>query len=117
MGSTRNVGSGKVCAARSLASHSLGLSVIFYTLNYLPFDYDPAATCPKWQAFLESVFTKRQLSSKKTEYDSELDDFVEQYEHVPDELAIEILGEWFGYLLSGQTHLQKIFALIGVDQA
>ncbi len=97
---------------KSLPAKQEALTEDFYTLNYLPFDYAPEAVCPQWTAFLESIFTKRQLS-KKTEYDNELGDFVEQYEHVADELAIEILGEWFGYLLSGQTHLQKIFALIG----
>jgi len=97
---------------KALPAKQEALTKDFYTLNYLPFDYAPEAQCPQWQAFLGSIFTKRQLS-KKTEYDAELGDFVEQYEHVPDELAIEILGEWFGYLLSGQTHLQKIFALIG----
>jgi putative DNA primase/helicase len=97
---------------KTLPPKQTPLTEDFYTLNYLPFDYDPAAVCPQWKAFLESVFTERRLS-KKTEYDNELGDFVEQYEHVPDALAIEILGEWFGYLLSGQTHLQKIFGLIG----
>jgi putative DNA primase/helicase len=97
---------------KSLPAKCEPLTKDFYTLNYLPFDHDPAATCPKWTAFLESVFTKRQLS-KKTEWDNEAKEFVEKYEHAPDDLAIEILGEWFGYLLTQDTHLQKIFALIG----
>ncbi|RKY10338.1 MAG: hypothetical protein DRP56_01260, partial [Planctomycetota bacterium] len=87
---------------KSLPAKQQPLTEDFYTLNYLPFDYAPEATCPQWTAFLESIFTKRRLS-KKTEYDNELGDFVEQYEHVADELAIEILGEWFGYLLSKET--------------
>jgi len=97
---------------KTLPAKQQPLTKDFYTLNYLPLDYAPKAACPQWQAFLESIFTKRRLS-KKTEYNEKIGDFVEQYETVPDELAIEILGEWFGYLMSKETRLQKIFGLIG----
>ncbi len=97
---------------KSLPAKQQPLTEDFYTLNYLPLDYAPEAQCPQWQAFLESIFTKRRLS-KKTEYNADIGDFLEQYETVPDELAIEILGEWFGYLMSKETRLQKIFGLIG----
>jgi len=84
----------------------------FYTLNYLPFDYDPKALCPLWIQFLKSIFTVRRRGGSE-EWDPELGDFVAGYEEVPDELAISILQEWFGYLVTNGTYLQKVFALIG----
>lgn len=84
----------------------------FYTLNYLPFDYDLKALCPMWIEFLKSIFTvRRRIGSE--EWDPESGDFVAGYQEVPDELAISILQEWFGYLVTSGTYLQKVFALIG----
>ena len=37
-----------------LLPHSLG----FFTQNSLPFEYDPQATCPTWEAFLQTVWGK-----------------------------------------------------------
>jgi putative DNA primase/helicase len=62
----------------------------FYTFGYLPFDYDPHAKCPQWEKFLSDIFTA-----------------------TGDELAVSILQEWFGYLVTYGTYLQKIFALTG----
>jgi putative DNA primase/helicase len=59
-----------------------------FNLFSLPFPYDPDAGCPAWTAFLESVLPG-------------------------DEQAHDFLGEWFGYVLSGSTHQQKMAALIG----
>jgi len=64
--------------------HSLG----FFTLNSLPFAYDPDATCPTWLAFLSDLWG---------------DD--------PD--SIITLQEMFGYILSGDSSQQKFFNLIG----
>jgi len=59
-----------------------------FNLFSLPFDYDPGATCPAWDAFLDSVLPG-------------------------DRQAQDFLGEWFGYVLSGRTDQHKIAALIG----
>lgn len=59
-----------------------------FNLFSMPFDYEPAAGCPAWEAFLESVLPG-------------------------DQQAKDFLGEWFGYVLSGRTDQQKMAALIG----
>ncbi|HPD48662.1 MAG TPA: bifunctional DNA primase/polymerase [Anaerohalosphaeraceae bacterium] len=88
----------------------LALTEDFYTLNFLPFDYDPQATCPVWLRFLGEIFTIRQDSG---EYDGEKQELVQVEKVVPDELAAEILQEWFGYLVTHGTYLQKIFSIVG----
>lgn len=69
---------------RELVQHSPGR----FNLFSLPFDYDPAATAPLWQSFLDEVLPD-------------------------DRQAQEFLAEWFGYVLSGRTDQHKIAALIG----
>jgi putative DNA primase/helicase len=59
-----------------------------FNLFSMPFDYDPNATAPGWDAFLEAVLPG-------------------------DRQAKEFLAEWFGYVLSGRTDQQKMAALIG----
>jgi putative DNA primase/helicase len=55
----------------------------------VPFPYDPNVPEPKrWYAFLDALWPGE-----------------------PD--AIEVLGEWFGYVISGRTELHKIFAMVG----
>jgi putative DNA primase/helicase len=90
----------------------LALSPDLYTFNYLPFDYDPEAKCPQWIRFLEGIFTTKTLG-EGTQYNAETDDFDHKYIETADKLAIEILQEWFGYFITPQTHLQKIFCIIG----
>lgn len=82
----------------------------FYTFNYLPFDYDPAARCPRWLIFLAEIIVEKQNSG---EWNEERSDFVSTYKTSPDELAGQILQEWFGYFVTPGTHLQKVFGLIG----
>ena len=55
----------------------------------VPFPYDPGAPAPtKWLDFLNALW--------------------------PDEPnAIDVLGEWFGYVISGRLDLQKIFVMVG----
>jgi len=67
-----------------LLPHSLG----FFTQNSLPFAYDPSATCPQWDQFLQSVWPD-------------------------DQESINTLQEMFGYILSGDTRQQKFFNIIG----
>lgn len=58
----------------------------------VPFDYAPTATCPRWEAFLEEVFPG-------------------------DPEARALLQEWFGYVLSGRTGLQKMLFLVGASRS
>jgi len=67
-----------------LLPHSLG----FFTQHSLPFEYDQSATCPQWDAFLQSIWED-------------------------DQESIDTLQEIFGYILSGDTRQQKFFNIIG----
>lgn len=67
-----------------LIPHSLG----FFTLNSLPFAYDPAAECPTWMRFLNDLWPD-------------------------DQESIDCLQEMFGYILSGDSSQQKFFNIIG----
>ena len=61
----------------------------FFTLNALPFDYQPQAPRPaQWLAFLASVWPD-------------------------DQAAIEVLQELFGLCLTAETRYQKAFLLVG----
>ncbi|MFD7485532.1 DNA primase family protein [Streptomyces mirabilis] len=64
----------------------------FFNLVSVPFAYDPVATAPEWEHFLSEVWP---------------DD--------PD--AITALQEWFGYVLSGRTDLQKILLMVGPSRS
>lgn len=62
-----------------------------FNLQSVPFDYDPDATAPTWQWFMDDV--------------------------LPGDLqAHAFLGEWFGYVLSGRTDLEKIANLMGMPR-
>lgn len=54
----------------------------------VPYEFDPEAQCPKWEAFLEKVL----------EYDPE---------------RYKVLQEWTGYLLTPDTRLQKCLVMEG----
>jgi putative DNA primase/helicase len=59
----------------------------FVSRIILPFDYDPQATCPGWNAFLDQV--------------------------LPDEDSRLFLQEWFGYCLTPGNRYQKFLMLEG----
>lgn len=63
-----------------------------FNLASLPFAYDPDATCPTWRTFLDQVLPG-------------------------DEEAQQFLAEWFGYVVSGRTDLQKIASLFGARRS
>lgn len=65
-----------------------------FNLNALPYAYDPNATCPTWIRFLNEVLPPK--------------DGVP-----PEQQGQQFLREWFGYVLSGRTDLQKIPSLVG----
>ncbi|WP_239150754.1 phage/plasmid primase, P4 family [Streptomyces sp. SID8111] len=66
----------------------LPLTPGFFNLVSVPFDYDPEATAPTWEKFLDGIWP-----------DS------------PESIAA--LQEWFGYVLSGRTDQQKIVLIVG----
>jgi putative DNA primase/helicase len=62
----------------------------YFNLVAVPFDYEPDAGEPKaWLEFLESVWPGGGAGQ------------------------VDALQEWFGYVISGRTDFQKIFAIIG----
>lgn len=61
-------------------------------LSALPFDYDPQAVCPRWRRFLEEVLPG-------------------------DSDAQGLLQEWFGYVVSGRSSLQKLMFLVGASRS
>lgn len=58
----------------------------------LPYDFDPAAKCPRWEAFLDQVFEGDQDRTK-------------------------LLQEWFGYCLMHDTSQHKLMVLTGVPRS
>jgi putative DNA primase/helicase len=72
-------------ATRELHAHS----PLYFNQTSVPFDYDEDAPQPaKWLAFLEELWPQE-----------------------PD--AINVLGEWFGYVISGRLDLHKILLAVG----
>lgn len=70
--------------SRTLAQHHPRL----FNRNVLPYAFEPAAQCPAWLQFLGDVLPG-------------------------DQGAQQFLQEWFGYVISGRTDLQKIANLVG----
>jgi putative DNA primase/helicase len=67
----------------------LGHTPVFFNNVAVPFEYDPDALDPtRWLAFLEELWPD-------------------------DATAPSALAEWFGYVLSGRTALQKILLIVG----
>jgi putative DNA primase/helicase len=56
----------------------------------LPFEYDVAAECRRWLTYLDSILS-------------------------PDSIAL--LQEWFGYVVSGRTDLQKMLYMLGPSRS
>jgi putative DNA primase/helicase len=62
---------------------------LFFNQTSVPFDYDPDAPEPRrWLDFLAELWPG-------------------------DTDAIDVLGEWFGYVISGRTDLHKILLMVG----
>ncbi|MGO9157748.1 DNA primase family protein [Mycobacterium sp.] len=59
-----------------------------FNIMSLPYGYDAGAVCPRWMEFLREVFR----------------DDVE---------SVSLLKQWFGYVLSGRTDLQKMLMWLG----
>lgn len=62
-----------------------------FNLWALPYAYEPAAQCPGWEAFLTEV--------------------------MPNPENRQLLQEWFGYMISGRTDLQKILSMFGAPRS
>ncbi|MFD6913788.1 phage/plasmid primase, P4 family [Streptomyces virginiae] len=73
---------------RALMPHTPG----FFNLVSVPFAYDRTATAPTWEQFLSQIWPD-------------------------DPAAITALQEWFGYVLSGRTDLQKILLVVGPSRS
>jgi putative DNA primase/helicase len=71
-------------SARNLLLHTPD----YFNIMSLPYDYDASAECPRWLRFLEEVFGD-------------------------DAESVALLQQWFGYVLSGRTDLQKMLMMIG----
>lgn len=64
----------------------------FFTFCSVPFDFDRDAKCPQWEAWLADTF-----------------------EHDP--ATVDMLQEWFGYVISGCTDQQKALMIQGVARS
>lgn len=64
----------------------------YFTTWGLDFDYDPTATAPRWDQFLDELFA-----------------------HDPQ--AADLLQEWMGYVISGETNRHKALLVIGKPRA
>lgn len=73
---------------RELASHT---PTLFNTVS-VPFDYDADATAPAWARFLQTVWPD-------------------------DEQSIQLVQEYFGYILSGATEQQKALLIVGPSRS
>lgn len=70
---------------RTLLAHT----PLFFNQTAVPFSYDPKAGVPeRWMKFLAAVWPNEPA-------------------------AIDVLAEWFGYVVSGRTDLQKILLMVG----
>jgi P4 family phage/plasmid primase-like protien len=76
-----DVGRGAVKAVHPHTPH-------WFTTVRLPYDYDPNATCPRWEAFLDTMFAG-------------------------DRERIEFVREWFGYAVTGDVSQQKFLIVVG----
>jgi putative DNA primase/helicase len=72
-------------ASRTLHPHS----PLYFNQTSVPFDYDPLAPSPaRWLAFLDELWPQESEAS-------------------------DVLGEWFGYVVSGRLDLHKILLMVG----
>jgi putative DNA primase/helicase len=72
-------------ATRELIPHS----PLYFNTTSVPFKYDPAAPQPnRWLDFLDQLWPD-------------------------DTAAVDALGEWFGYVISGRLDLHKILLMVG----
>ena len=81
-------GSAGHLADRTLLPHTPD----YFNIMVLPYEYDPTATAARWMRFLDEVF--------RTDTES-----------------VVLLGQWFGYVLSGRTDLQTMLVFIGRSAA
>lgn len=75
-------------AAAGATDCTLPHSPDFFTTTYLPFDFDPSATCPEWEKFIDAQWAGDQESK-------------------------DLLQQWAGYLLLPDISHHKMLLLIG----
>lgn len=71
-----------------LLAHDMRL----FTTNILPYNYNINARCPRWEDFLNQVFEG-------------------------DQERIDLLQEWFGYMMTNSYEFQKIMLLLGAGRS
>jgi putative DNA primase/helicase len=87
--------------SRRLLSHTPQ----FFNQTAVPFDYDAGAPNPTyWHTFLNTLWWP-QIEDLSEEAKAEL--------HTEAQNAIRVLGEWFGYVISGRMDLHKILLMVG----
>jgi putative DNA primase/helicase len=66
----------------------------FFNQTSVPFDYDANVSAPKrWLGFLAALWPMQKNLEQRAE--------------------VDVLGEWFGYIISGRTDLHKILLMVG----
>lgn len=78
-----------------------------FNLTCVPFDYDPEATCHRWDGFLNQLWLGS--SGMTREMATALDSTACE--------SMNVLEEFFGYVLSGRTDIHKILLLIGPSRS
>ena len=81
----------------------------FYNLAYRGWDYDPSAKPEIWPRVLGEIF-----AAPKYSYEEETDRwYIDPDNLVPDTQQIEMLQEFIGYLMTGDTSYQKALMVVG----
>ena len=82
----------------------LELTSDFFTVNYLPYGYDPQADCPQWRQFAEQLFCE--IHTIQVDGGCYKQDY-------PDHDSTSLLQEWMGHLIIQDTGYQKILGVVG----
>jgi P4 family phage/plasmid primase-like protien len=87
---------GMVDRAELMCPHNSGQRVtphcsLWFSQTSFPYNYEPAATCPRWLKFLDDVLEG-------------------------DQQRIALLQQWFGYCLTADTTQQKFVVAVGDGQ-
>lgn len=79
----------------------------FFTRAAVGYDYSASATAPRWTQFLNEVFGVTE----------DANDEKSKKANKAAKASIRALRQWFGYLLTADTSLQKILMLLGLPRS
>jgi putative DNA primase/helicase len=79
----------------------------FFTRTAVGYDYSASATAPRWTQFLNEVFGVNENAN----------DEKSKKANKAAKASIRALRQWFGYLLTADTSLQKILMLLGLPRS